>query len=82
MRTGRIPERVPHDHIHVIMRDLEWKNMGLKMDGRQLRHLHLADDIVLTTSNISQAEQMFVMFLLLFYHLFVNIIILYKQHRC
>ncbi|KAK6761683.1 hypothetical protein RB195_022677 [Necator americanus] len=32
--------------------------MGVKVDGRQLHHLRFADDIVLITSSISQAERM------------------------
>uniref|UniRef100_A0A0K0DIG5 Reverse transcriptase domain-containing protein n=1 Tax=Angiostrongylus cantonensis TaxID=6313 RepID=A0A0K0DIG5_ANGCA len=40
------------------MRTLEWDNMGVKIDGRQLNHLRFADDIVLMTPNISQAERM------------------------
>uniref|UniRef100_A0A0K0D201 Reverse transcriptase domain-containing protein n=1 Tax=Angiostrongylus cantonensis TaxID=6313 RepID=A0A0K0D201_ANGCA len=32
--------------------------MGVKIDGWQLHHLHFADDIVLITPNISQAECM------------------------
>ncbi|VDM59166.1 unnamed protein product [Angiostrongylus costaricensis] len=40
------------------MRTLEWDNMGVKIDGRQLRHLCFADNIVLITPNISQAEGM------------------------
>uniref|UniRef100_A0A0K0DD05 Reverse transcriptase domain-containing protein n=1 Tax=Angiostrongylus cantonensis TaxID=6313 RepID=A0A0K0DD05_ANGCA len=31
--------------------------MGVKIDGRQSHHLHLADDIVLITPNIRQAER-------------------------
>ncbi|VDM62232.1 unnamed protein product [Angiostrongylus costaricensis] len=41
------------------MRTLEWDNMGVKIDGRQLHHFRSADDTVLTTPNISQAERMF-----------------------
>uniref|UniRef100_A0A0K0DJR3 Reverse transcriptase domain-containing protein n=1 Tax=Angiostrongylus cantonensis TaxID=6313 RepID=A0A0K0DJR3_ANGCA len=41
-----------------VMRTLEWDNMGVKIDGRQLHHLRFADDIVLITGNISQAEHM------------------------
>ncbi|VDM51827.1 unnamed protein product [Angiostrongylus costaricensis] len=41
-----------------VMRTLDWDNMGLKIDGRQLHHLRCADDIVLITPNISQAERM------------------------
>uniref|UniRef100_A0A0K0DPT2 Reverse transcriptase domain-containing protein n=1 Tax=Angiostrongylus cantonensis TaxID=6313 RepID=A0A0K0DPT2_ANGCA len=37
---------------------LEWDNMGLKIDGRQLHQLRIADDIVLITPDISQAERM------------------------
>ncbi|KAK6758312.1 hypothetical protein RB195_015868 [Necator americanus] len=40
------------------MRKLEWDDMGVKVDGRQLHHLRFADDIVLITPNISQAERM------------------------
>ncbi|EYC18451.1 hypothetical protein Y032_0027g1523 [Ancylostoma ceylanicum] len=41
-----------------VMRRLEWDNMGVRVDGRLLHHLRFADDIVLTTPNISQAERM------------------------
>uniref|UniRef100_A0A158P9W6 Dscam n=1 Tax=Angiostrongylus cantonensis TaxID=6313 RepID=A0A158P9W6_ANGCA len=41
-----------------VMRALEWDNMGVKIDGRQLHHLRFADDIVLITPDISQAERM------------------------
>ncbi|VDO91809.1 unnamed protein product [Heligmosomoides polygyrus] len=37
---------------------LEWEDMGVKVDGRQLYHLRLADDIVLITPSISQAERL------------------------
>uniref|UniRef100_A0A0K0CXA2 Reverse transcriptase domain-containing protein n=1 Tax=Angiostrongylus cantonensis TaxID=6313 RepID=A0A0K0CXA2_ANGCA len=40
------------------MRTLEWDNMGVKIDSWQLHHLRFADDIVLITSDISQAERM------------------------
>uniref|UniRef100_A0A0K0DE19 Reverse transcriptase domain-containing protein n=1 Tax=Angiostrongylus cantonensis TaxID=6313 RepID=A0A0K0DE19_ANGCA len=40
------------------MRTLEWGNMGVKIDGRQLHHLRFADDIVLITPDTSQAERM------------------------
>ncbi|VDO86170.1 unnamed protein product [Heligmosomoides polygyrus] len=40
------------------MRELEWDDMGVKVDGRQLHHLRFADDIVLITPSISQAERM------------------------
>ncbi|VDO18514.1 unnamed protein product [Heligmosomoides polygyrus] len=32
--------------------------MGVKIDGQQPHHLRLADDVVLITSTISQAERM------------------------
>uniref|UniRef100_A0A0K0DHS8 Reverse transcriptase domain-containing protein n=1 Tax=Angiostrongylus cantonensis TaxID=6313 RepID=A0A0K0DHS8_ANGCA len=41
-----------------VMRTLEWDNMRVKIDGRQLHHLRFADDIVLITLNISQAQLM------------------------
>ncbi|KAE9413357.1 hypothetical protein Angca_006214, partial [Angiostrongylus cantonensis] len=41
-----------------VMRTLEWDNMGVKIDGRQIHHLRFADDIVLTTTDIRQAERM------------------------
>uniref|UniRef100_A0A0K0D109 Reverse transcriptase domain-containing protein n=1 Tax=Angiostrongylus cantonensis TaxID=6313 RepID=A0A0K0D109_ANGCA len=40
------------------MRTMEWNNTGVKIDGRQLHHLCFADDIVLITPDISQAERM------------------------
>ncbi|KAK6745654.1 hypothetical protein RB195_012025 [Necator americanus] len=40
------------------MRKLEWDDMGVKVDGRQLHHLCFVDDIVLITPSISQAERM------------------------
>ncbi|KAK6751101.1 hypothetical protein RB195_002834 [Necator americanus] len=40
------------------MRNLEWDDMGVKVDGRQLHHDCFADDIVLITPSISQAERM------------------------
>ncbi|VDM62748.1 unnamed protein product [Angiostrongylus costaricensis] len=36
--------------------------MGVRIDGRQLYHLRFADDIVLITPNISQAERMLAYF--------------------
>ncbi|KAK6762067.1 hypothetical protein RB195_022968 [Necator americanus] len=39
------------------MRKLEWNDMGVKTDGRQLYHLRFADDIVLITPSISQAQR-------------------------
>ncbi|XGW33569.1 hypothetical protein V3C99_017739 [Haemonchus contortus] len=41
-----------------IIRGLEWEDLGVKVDGRYLHHLRIADDIVLITPNIEQAEQM------------------------
>uniref|UniRef100_A0A0K0D9T4 Reverse transcriptase domain-containing protein n=1 Tax=Angiostrongylus cantonensis TaxID=6313 RepID=A0A0K0D9T4_ANGCA len=40
------------------MRTLEWDNMGVKIDGRQIHHLCFADDVVLITPDISQTERM------------------------
>uniref|UniRef100_A0A0K0DB83 Reverse transcriptase domain-containing protein n=1 Tax=Angiostrongylus cantonensis TaxID=6313 RepID=A0A0K0DB83_ANGCA len=40
------------------MRTLEWDNMEVKIGCRQIHHLRFADDIVLTTPDISQAERM------------------------
>uniref|UniRef100_A0A0K0CZX0 Reverse transcriptase domain-containing protein n=1 Tax=Angiostrongylus cantonensis TaxID=6313 RepID=A0A0K0CZX0_ANGCA len=42
-----------------VMGTVEANNMGVKIGGRQLHHLRLADDIVLVTPNIRQAERMF-----------------------
>ncbi|KAE9416522.1 hypothetical protein Angca_002587, partial [Angiostrongylus cantonensis] len=41
-----------------VRRILEWDNMEVKIDGRQLHHLRFPDDVVLITPNISQAERM------------------------
>ncbi|KAK6749643.1 hypothetical protein RB195_001946 [Necator americanus] len=40
------------------MRMLEWDDIGLEVDGRQLHHLRFADDIVLITPSVNQAERM------------------------
>ncbi|KAE9412538.1 hypothetical protein Angca_006321, partial [Angiostrongylus cantonensis] len=40
-----------------VMRTLEWDNMGVKIDGRQIHHLRFADDIVPITPDISQAKR-------------------------
>ncbi|KAK6735916.1 hypothetical protein RB195_018899 [Necator americanus] len=39
------------------VRKLEWDDMGVEDDGRQLHHLRFADDIVLITPSISQADR-------------------------
>uniref|UniRef100_A0A0K0CZ70 Reverse transcriptase domain-containing protein n=1 Tax=Angiostrongylus cantonensis TaxID=6313 RepID=A0A0K0CZ70_ANGCA len=44
------------------MRTLEWDNMGVKIGSRQIHHLRFADDIVLITPDISQAERMLAAF--------------------
>uniref|UniRef100_A0A0K0CXH0 Reverse transcriptase domain-containing protein n=1 Tax=Angiostrongylus cantonensis TaxID=6313 RepID=A0A0K0CXH0_ANGCA len=41
-----------------VMRTLGWDNMGVKTDGQQIHHLRFAEDIVLITPEISQAEHM------------------------
>uniref|UniRef100_A0A7I5E7U4 Reverse transcriptase domain-containing protein n=1 Tax=Haemonchus contortus TaxID=6289 RepID=A0A7I5E7U4_HAECO len=41
-----------------IMRHLEWEVFGVKVDGRYLRKLRFADDIVLITPIIEQVERM------------------------
>ncbi|KAK6761240.1 hypothetical protein RB195_022341 [Necator americanus] len=40
------------------MRKPEWDDMGMKADGWQLHHMSFADNIVLITPSISQAERM------------------------
>ncbi|VDP21269.1 unnamed protein product [Heligmosomoides polygyrus] len=40
--------------------------MGVKVDGRQLHHLRFADNIVLITPSISQAERMLADFVRVF----------------
>ncbi|KAK6735546.1 hypothetical protein RB195_018638 [Necator americanus] len=49
---------VPTQYIKNAMRKLEWDDMGVKVDGRQLHHLRFADEIVLITPSISQEERM------------------------
>ncbi|KAE9413291.1 hypothetical protein Angca_003708, partial [Angiostrongylus cantonensis] len=41
-----------------VMLTLEWDGMGKKIDGRQIHYLRFADDIVLITPDIDQAERM------------------------
>ncbi|KAK6749609.1 hypothetical protein RB195_001926 [Necator americanus] len=54
----RRPYSVHKATLENAMRKLEWDDMGVKVDGRQLHHLRFADDIVLVTPSISQAERM------------------------
>ncbi|KAK6727586.1 hypothetical protein RB195_005337 [Necator americanus] len=53
-----IPPKIFTAILENAMRRLEWDDMGMKVDGRQLHHLRFADDIVLITTSISQAERM------------------------
>ncbi|KAK6736143.1 hypothetical protein RB195_019052 [Necator americanus] len=39
------------------MRKLEWDDMGVKIDGRQLHHLRFADDIVLITPSGTNGDR-------------------------
>ncbi|VDP38868.1 unnamed protein product [Heligmosomoides polygyrus] len=39
------------------MRELEWEDMGVKVDVRHLHHLRFANDIALITPSISEAER-------------------------
>ncbi|XGW15604.1 hypothetical protein V3C99_001229 [Haemonchus contortus] len=45
-----------------LMLQMEWKGMGVKVDGHYSHHLRFADNIELITSNIEQAEQMLAKF--------------------
>ncbi|KAK6734886.1 hypothetical protein RB195_018212 [Necator americanus] len=40
------------------MQELEWDDMGEKVNSRHLHHLRFADDIVLIPSSVNQAERM------------------------
>uniref|UniRef100_A0A0K0DKL0 Reverse transcriptase domain-containing protein n=1 Tax=Angiostrongylus cantonensis TaxID=6313 RepID=A0A0K0DKL0_ANGCA len=53
-----IPPKLFTGTLQNVMRTLEWDNMQMKIDGRQIHHLRFADDIVLVTSGISRAERM------------------------
>ncbi|KAK6755353.1 hypothetical protein RB195_013994 [Necator americanus] len=41
-----------------LMRGMEWDDMGVKVDRMHLHYLRFADDIVLMTTSINQAERM------------------------
>ncbi|KAK6758449.1 hypothetical protein RB195_015957 [Necator americanus] len=53
-----VPPKIFTATLENAMRKLEWDDMGVKVDGRQLHHLRFADDVVLITPSISQAERM------------------------
>ncbi|KAK6751144.1 hypothetical protein RB195_002861 [Necator americanus] len=42
--------------LKIAMRGLEWDNVGVEVDCRDLHHLRFADDIVLITSSINQGN--------------------------
>jgi len=35
-----------------------WTNKGINIDGKHLHHLRFADDIVITTDNLEDAQEM------------------------
>lgn len=41
-----------------VFRKLDWENYGIPIDGEKLNHLRFADDIVLITNNLKEAETM------------------------
>ena len=43
-----------------IFRELNWQDKGMMNDGERLNHLRFADDIVLITSNLNEAEAVLV----------------------
>ncbi|KAE9413670.1 hypothetical protein Angca_006203, partial [Angiostrongylus cantonensis] len=57
-QDGTISPKLLTSALQNVMRTLEWDNMGLKIDSRQLHHLRFADDMVVITLNINQAERM------------------------
>ncbi|KAK6761478.1 hypothetical protein RB195_022517 [Necator americanus] len=57
-QDDRISPKIFTATLENAMRKLEWDDMGVKVDGRQLHHLRFADDIVLITPSISQEERM------------------------
>ncbi|XGW28517.1 hypothetical protein V3C99_008357 [Haemonchus contortus] len=55
---GTISPKLFSAALENIIRHLEWGDLGVKADGRCLHHLRCADDIVLITLSIEQAERM------------------------
>uniref|UniRef100_W6NEW2 RNA-directed DNA polymerase (Reverse transcriptase) domain containing protein n=1 Tax=Haemonchus contortus TaxID=6289 RepID=W6NEW2_HAECO len=53
-----IPPRLFSTILENIIRHSKWEDLGVKVNGRYLLHLRFADDIVLITPNIEQAERM------------------------
>uniref|UniRef100_A0A0K0D3M7 ZnMc domain-containing protein n=1 Tax=Angiostrongylus cantonensis TaxID=6313 RepID=A0A0K0D3M7_ANGCA len=41
----------------IVLQTLAWDNMEVEIDGQQLHHPRFTDDVVLTTTKISQAER-------------------------
>ncbi|KAK6764161.1 hypothetical protein RB195_024473 [Necator americanus] len=48
-KNDTIPPKIFTATLENAMRKLEWEDMGVKVDGRQLHHLRFTDDIVLIT---------------------------------
>ncbi|VDP39176.1 unnamed protein product [Heligmosomoides polygyrus] len=61
-RGDTISQKLFSATLENVMRELEWEDMGVKVDCRKLHHPRFADDIVLITPSISQAERMLVEF--------------------
>ncbi|KAK6763658.1 hypothetical protein RB195_024107 [Necator americanus] len=61
--TKRTPQRKERNWksratLENAMRRFEWDDVGVKVASPHLHHLRFADDIVLITSSINQAERM------------------------
>lgn len=40
------------------LKQLNWQNKGINIDGEYLHHLRFADDVVITTDNLGEAQEM------------------------
>lgn len=44
--------------LEFMFKKLEWDNMGINVDGERLNHLRFADDIVLISDNLKEAQEL------------------------
>ncbi|KAK6749438.1 hypothetical protein RB195_001817 [Necator americanus] len=57
-QDGTISPKIFSATLENAMQGLEYDGMGVKVDGRHSHHLRFADEIVLITTSINQAERM------------------------
>ena len=57
-QDNTIPPRLFTNCLEYIFRDIDWDNKGINVNGETSHHLKFADDIILISANLKDAETM------------------------